>query len=255
VTETIKRETAAARPAKSWTPQAAMVFAAGMGTRMRPVTDTRPKPLVEVAGRALLDHMLDELASSGVPRAVVNVHYLGDQIVEHVRGRETPQIVVSDEREKLLDQGGGIMKAMPRLGEGPFLICNTDAIWIPSGDWSLGKLYEAWDPSRMDVLLLVAASARAVGVDWPGDFLMEPDGRLIKRPERLVAPFVYAGVGIMKPELFAGETREIFRLAPLFFEAAERGRLYGVRLDGQWLHVGRPEAIAEANEAFAQSLL
>ena len=238
----------------SFAPQAAMVFAAGLGTRMRPITDNIPKPLVTVAGRTLLDHMLDALGRSGVPRAVVNIHYLGDQIAAHVQGRAAPEIVVSDERDRLLDQGGGIVKALPELGSGPFLICNTDAIWIPSGDWSLARLYEAWDPEKMDILLLVAASARAIGVDWPGDFLMDADGRLTKRPERAVAPFVYAGVGIMKPELFAGETREIFKLAPMFFDAAERGRLHGVRLDGQWLHVGRPEAIAEAEQAFSDSL-
>lgn len=231
-----------------------MVFAAGLGSRMRPITDAIPKPLVQVAGRPLIDHMLDAIEASGVKRAVVNVHYLGDQIVAHLNGRTRPELIISDERDKLLDQGGGIVKALPWLGTGPFLICNTDAAWIPSGSWSLAKFYEAWDPAKMDILLLVAPGARAVGVDWPGDFLMEPDGRLIKRPERLVAPFVYAGVGVMTPELFANETRQAFKLAPYFFEAAERGRLYGARLDGQWLHVGRPETIAEADEAFAQSL-
>lgn len=236
-------------------PQAAMVFAAGLGTRMRPITLTRPKPLVEVGGKALIDHMLDRLAEADVARAVVNVHWLADQIETHLAGRAVPEIVIADEREKLLDQGGGIVRALPALGEGPFAICNTDAAWIPGGSWTLRKLFDAWDPTRMDVLLLVAATANSIGVDWPGDFTMDPDGRLVKRGERAVAPFVYAGVGVMKPELFAGETREVFRLAPHFFDAAGRGRLYGVRLDGTWLHVGDPGAIAEADEAFVRSRL
>lgn len=237
------------------TPETAMVFAAGLGTRMRPVTDSIPKPLVKVAGRALIDHMLDRLAETGVKRAVVNVHYKSDQMIAHLKGRTTPEIVISDETDKLLDQGGGIMKAMPHLGGAPFLICNTDAIWIENGGWSLSKLYEAWDPAKMDVLLLVASTTHSIGVDWPGDFHMDAEGRLTKRKERLVSPFVYAGVGLMKPELFAGETREIFRLAPTFFDAAERGRLYGLRLDGLWLHVGTPEAIEDAEAAYARSIL
>lgn len=234
-------------------PQAAMVFAAGLGTRMRPITLTKPKPLVEVGGKALIDHMLDRLVEGGVGRAVVNVHHLADQIETHLAGRTQPQIVISDERAKLLDQGGGIMRAMPWLGSGPFAICNTDAAWIPGGGWSLAKLFDAWDPARMDVLLLVAATAQSVGVDWQGDFLMDSEGRLTKRAEREVAPFVYAGVGVMKPELFAGETREVFRLAPHFFAAAAQGRLHGVRLDGAWLHVGDPAAIREADAAFVRS--
>lgn len=236
-------------------PRAAMVFAAGLGTRMRPVTLTTPKPLVEVGGKALIDHMLDRLAEADVPRAVVNVHYLADRIEAHLSGRRRPEIVISDERAGLLDQGGGIVRALPRLGEGPFAICNTDAAWIPGGTWTLAQLFEAWDPARMDVLLLVAATAASIGVDWPGDFTMDAEGRLTKRAEREVAPFVYAGVGVMKPELFAGETRAAFRLAPYFFDAALRGRLHGVRLDGTWLHVGDPGAIAEADEAFARSRL
>lgn len=249
----IRRPVEPARAPGDFVPATAMVFAAGLGTRMRPVTDSLPKPLVEVAGRTLLDHMLDALAASGVDRAIVNVHRLAGQIEASLAGRTRPEILVSDERERLLDQGGGIMRVLPQLGPGPFAICNTDALWIPTGPWSLARLWQAWDPQKMDILLLVAGTAQAVGVDWPGDFVMDAEGRLTKRPERTVAPFVYAGVGVMKPELFAGETREVFRLAPYFFEAAEKGRLYGARLDGQWLHVGRPEAIAEAQDAFARS--
>jgi MurNAc alpha-1-phosphate uridylyltransferase len=232
-----------------------MVFAAGLGTRMRPITDTTPKPMVRVGGRPLIDHTLDRLAEAGVERAVVNVHWLADQIEDHVRRRESPRVIVSDERARLLDQGGGIMRALPHLGDGPFLVCNTDAFWLEGPRSNIARLAEAWDPEKMDVLLLVAASATSVGVDWPGDFTMEPDGRLVRREERLVAPFVYSGVGLVKPELFAGETREVFGLAPIFFAAAERGRLYGLRLEGLWLHVGTPEAIDEAERVIARSVL
>lgn len=236
-------------------PFAAMVFAAGLGTRMRPVTNTLPKPMVRIAGRPLMDHALDRLAQAGVEKAVVNVHWLPDLIIDHLRGRTSPKIVISDEREKLLDQGGGIMKAMAHLGPSPFFICNTDAIWLEGPRSNLRRMIEAWDPEAMDILLLVAATATSVGVDWPGDFNMQADGRLLKREERTVAPFVYSGFGIIKPELFAGETREIFSLAPFFFDAARRGRLHGLRLEGQWLHVGTPEAIEEAERTFVRSIL
>lgn len=236
-------------------PFAAMVFAAGLGTRMRPITNTKPKPLVKVANRALIDHTLDRLAEAGVEKAVVNVHWLPDMIIDHLRERTTPRIVISDERERLLDQGGGIAKAMNHLGEDAFIICNTDAIWLEGPRSNLRRMMQAWNPQTMDILLLVAATATSVGVDWPGDFQMQPDGRLVRREERTVAPFVYSGFGIVKSELFAPETREIFPLSPLFFDAARRGALHGLRLEGQWLHVGTPEAIEEAERTFVRSVL
>ena len=234
-------------------PDKAMVFAAGIGTRMRPLTDAIPKPLVKVAGKALMDRMLDRFAAEGLGLAVVNVHYLAGQIEAHLATRAAPRIVISDEREKLLDQGGGIVRALPLLGEAPFWICNTDAFWIEGPRSNLARMAAAWDPARMDVLLLVAGMATSVGVDWAGDFAMAADGRLIRRAEREIAPFAYAGVGIMKPGLFAGAHPPAFRLAPLFFAAAASGRLHGVRLDGIWLHVGTPEAVAEAELAVERS--
>ena len=234
-------------------PEAAMVFAAGLGTRMRPVTDTLPKPLVRIGGKAMLDHTLDRLAAVGVGRAVVNVHYLADQIEAHLAGRHAPEIIVSDERDRLLDQGGGIRKALPLLGPNPFLICNTDALWIEGPASNLRRLAAQWDPDRMDVLLLVASVTSSVGVDWPGDFTMDDEGRLLRREENAVTPFVYAGVGIIKPDLFAHVDQEVFRLAPFFFEAADRGRLYGTRIEGLWLHVGTPGAIADAEAAIEHS--
>jgi N-acetyl-alpha-D-muramate 1-phosphate uridylyltransferase len=236
-------------------PKTAMVFAAGLGARMRPITDSLPKPLVKVAGKALIDHCLDRFAEAGVERAIVNVHWLADQIEAHLASRQRPAIVISDERAQLLDQGGGIRRALPLIGDAPFFLCNTDAFWIEGPRSNLQRLAAAFDPERMDAALLVASSAGAVGVDWPGDFSFDAQGRLAPREDRHIAPFVYTGVGIIKPELFAGETRDIFRLAPFFFEAARKGRLYGQRLDGLWLHVGRPEAIAEAERAIDRSTL
>lgn len=231
-----------------------MVFAAGLGTRMRPISEALPKPLVRVAGRPLLDHVLDRLAEAGVAKAVVNVHWLADQIERHLEGRTAPRVIVSDERAKLLDQGGGVARALPDLGREPFFICNTDAIWLEGPRSNLRRLAEAWDPDKMDALLLVAATATSVGVDWPGDFHMDADGRLTKRVERLVAPFVYSGFGVIKPDLFA-DPREVFPLGPILFDAAARGRLYGLRLEGVWLHVGTPDAIEDAERAFERSVL
>ena len=239
-------------------PHTAMVFAAGLGTRMRPVTDTLPKPLIRVGGKALIDHMLDRFAEAEVERAVVNVHYRADQIEAHLAARTAagarPRITISDERAALLDQGGGIRKVLPQLGAAPFFLCNTDAFWIEGPRSNLRALAARWDPTAMDVLLLVAATTTSVGVDWPGDFTLEPDGRLVRRDERGVAPFVYAGVGIIKPALFADAPAGAFRLAPYFFAAAEQGRLYGHRLEGQWLHVGTPEAIGQAEDTIKRSV-
>ena len=237
------------------TPTTAMVFAAGLGRRMRPITDTTPKPLVEVAGRALIDHCLDRFADNGVARAVVNVHWLADRIEAHLAKRTTPRIVISDERGQLLDQGGAVKRALPLIGAQPFFLCNTDAFWIEGPRSNLRRLAEAFDAQTMDAILMVAASAGAVGVDWPGDFTMDREGRLTAREPRRVAPFVYTGVGIIKPQVFDGVVEDVFRLAPFFYRAAEKGRLYGLRLDGLWLHVGRPESIAEAERAIDRSTL
>jgi len=237
------------------TPATAMVFAAGLGLRMRPITATLPKPLIKVGGRTLIDHCLDRLAAVGVETAIVNVHWLADQIEAHLAARAEPRIVISDERAGLLDQGGAIKKALPLIGEAPFFICNTDALWIEGPRSELERLINFFDPETMDAILLVAPTVGAVGVDWPGDFDMDPFNRLIRREPRSVAPFVYAGFGIIKPQLFAAAAEDAFKLAPFFFRAADQGRLYGIRLDGAWLHVGRPESIAEAERAIERSRL
>ncbi len=235
-------------------PDTAMVFAAGLGTRMRPITDRIPKPLVEVAGKPLIDHMLDRFAAIGLKTAIVNLHHKADLLEAHLTQRAEPRIVFSDERAALLDQGGAIKNVLPLLGDRPFFICNTDAFWLEGPRSNLAALAARWDPETMDILLLVAATTSSIGVDWPGDFIMTPDGRLQKRGERDVAPFVYAGVGIMKPELFADAPDGAFRLAPYFFAAAAKGRLFGQRLDGIWLHVGTPEAIVEAELTIKRSV-
>ena len=209
-------------------PKTAMVFAAGLGTRMRPLTDTIPKPLIMVGGRALIDHSLDRFADNGVETAVVNVHYLADQIEAHLASRRRPRIVISDERDRLLDQGGAIKRARPLIGEAPFFVCNTDAFWLEGPNSNLARLAAKFDPAQMDAMLLVAASAGSVGVDWPGDFEMAADGRLARRDPQKVAPFVYTGVGILKPQGFDGVTEDVFRLAPFFWRAAEAGRLFGL---------------------------
>jgi N-acetyl-alpha-D-muramate 1-phosphate uridylyltransferase len=225
-----------------------MVLAAGLGTRMRPITDTLPKPLVKVGGRALIDHALDRAADAGIERAVVNVHYLADLIEAHVRPRHRPAIVISDERGELLETGGGIKRALPLLGPKPFLLLNSDSLWIESENSNLARLRSAWDPERMDILLLVAAGAESLGYEGRGDFFMDAAGRLERRGERTLAPIVYAGVAILKPQLFDDTPDGAFSLNRLFDRAIVAGRLHGLPLDGQWLHVGTPDAIAAAEE-------
>jgi N-acetyl-alpha-D-muramate 1-phosphate uridylyltransferase len=242
--------TTTSRPA---VPRAAMVLAAGLGERMRPLTERMPKPLVPVAGRPLIDHVLDRLAAAGVERAVVNVHYLADQIERHLAARTRPAIVISDERRALLDTGGGVVKALPALGPEPFFHVNSDTIWIDGVRPNLVRLAEAFDPGRSDALLLLAPTAGSIGYPGLGDYIMSGDGGLTRRNEREVAPFVYAGAAILRPELFADAPEGPFSLTVLFDRAAERGRLHGMRLEGVWMHVGTPDAIAQAEAAIAVS--
>lgn len=234
-------------------PQKAMVLAAGLGERMRPLTERLPKPLVRVAGRALIDHVLDKLAQAGVQDAVINVHHLADQIERHVAARKSPRIAISDERDALLDTGGGVVKALPRLGPEPFFLVNSDSIWLDGVHGNLQRLAAAFDPARMDALLLLAAATASIGYAGRGDFSMAPDGRLRRRAEREVAPFIYAGAAIFSPRLFDGAPQGAFSLTKLFDRAGEAGRLFGLRLDGLWMHVGTPEAIAAAEAAILAS--
>lgn len=235
------------------TPRTAMVLAAGLGTRMRPLTDTRPKPLIAVAGKALLDHVLDRLADAGVERAVVNVHYLAEQIIAHTAGRAKPRVTISDERGLLLGTGGGVVKALPELGPAPFFHINSDTIWIDGVTPNLTRLAQAFDVASMDALLLLAPTTGSIGYAGRGDYAMAPDGRLNRRAEREVAPFVYAGAAILSPAMFNGAPQGEFSLTDLFDRAAAAGRLHGLRLEGLWMHVGTPEAVGEAEAAIRKS--
>jgi len=231
-----------------------MVLAAGLGKRMRPITATVPKPLVEIAGRSLIDHSLDRLEAVGVETAVVNIHYLPQLMRAHLaRRRRPPGVVISDESAQLLDTGGGIRNALPLLGDEPFYLLNSDSFWIEGARPNLRWLAGAWDGTRMDVLLLLAPTVRAIGYRGRGDFRMDTDGRLTRRPEREVVPFAYAGAAILHPRLFEGTPDGPFSLNLLFDRAIEAERLFGVRMDGLWLHVGTPDAITEAELSIADS--
>jgi MurNAc alpha-1-phosphate uridylyltransferase len=235
------------------TPTKAMVLAAGLGTRMRPLTDRTPKPLVAVAGRALIDHVLDRLADAGVERAVVNVHYLADALERHLAARKKPEITISDERGLLLGTGGAVVKALPELGDAPFFHINSDTIWIDGVKPNLARLAEAFDPAGMDAALLLAPTAGSIGYAGRGDFAFAADGRLRRRTVREVAPFVFAGAAILAPALFKDAPKGEFPLTNLFDRAAEQGRLFGLRLEGLWMHVGTPDAIALAETAIRAS--
>jgi len=234
-------------------PKKAMILAAGLGTRMRPITDTTPKPLIEVHGKAMLDHALDALTRSGVEEVVINVHYLADQIEEHVRARTDLSIHISDERDQLLDSGGGIAKALPLLGNDPFYLLNADSFWIEGFKPNLIRMAEVWNTREMDILLLLSSMATAVGFGSRGDFTMGADGRLERRVENTIAPFAYAGAAILAPSIFNNAPDGAFSLNKQFDEALEKERLFGLRLEGLWLHVGTPEAIHEAEDAIAKS--
>jgi MurNAc alpha-1-phosphate uridylyltransferase len=230
-----------------------MVLAAGLGTRMRPYNGQVPKPLVAVGGKALIDYVLDRLADAGVERAVVNVHHLADQIERHLAHRTRPQIVISDEREALLGTGGGPVKALPQLGGAPFFHVNSDTIWIDGVTPNLTRLAAAFDPGRMDALLLLASTAASTGYSGRGDFAMAADGTLARRGERDVVPFVYAGAAILTPAFFATAPAGASSMSPLFDRAIAAGRLHGLRLEGVWMHVGTPEAVAAAEAALIAS--
>jgi MurNAc alpha-1-phosphate uridylyltransferase len=234
-------------------PRTAMVLAAGHGKRMRPLSSTTPKPLTQIRGRALIDYCLDGLAAAGVETAVVNVHYMADLIEAHLAGREHPSIVISDERDALLETGGGVLRALPLLGEEAFLLRNSDSFWLEGVRPNLGWLAGGWQEDRMDALLLLASTVRAIGYAGRGDFLLDKDGRLARRPERLVAPFVYAGAAVLHPRLFVDVPEGAFSLNLLFDRAIDAGRLFGVRLDGLWINVENPASIAAAEVAIAAS--
>ena len=250
----MRNENTVARLSSFSSPKRAMVLAAGLGTRMRPITDKIPKPLVKVYGKTLLDHGLDALARSNVESAVVNMHHHAEQIEDHLKSRTNLKIELSDERDELLDSGGGVVKALPHLGNEPFFLLNADSFWVEGFKPNLSRMAEIWNENDMDVLLLLSGMGNAIGFGGAkGDFNMDADGRLERREENKIAPFAYAGAAIMKPCVFDNAPTGKFSLNKIFDEAIENGRLFGVRLEGLWLHVGTPDAIVEAEEAIARS--
>lgn len=238
-------------------PSTAMVLAAGLGKRMRPITDTMPKPLVPVAGKTLLDWGLDSLADAGVSRAIVNVHYLPQQIVDHVRTRAAPRVTISDESPQLLDSAGGIVKALPELGNAPFFIINADTFWIDAkthdGKSNLDRLALAWRIGEMDILLMLADLDSATGHSGSTDFLVTPDGRLT-RAKGDPSGLIYAGAAIADPAIFAGASTTPHSLNAYFDRAIASGRLYGLQMKGSWITVGTPDAIPLAEAAVANAL-
>ncbi len=227
-------------------PHTAMLLAAGLGTRMRPLTEATPKPLIPVAGRCILDRLIDPLLAAGVGRLVVNVHWLADQVEAHLAGRSGAEILISDERDTLLETGGALVRAAPLLGEDPIFVLNTDAVWAPTDPAPLLALAAAYDPGRMDDLLLLAERERTLGYHGPGDFHCSADGALSRRGEALRADWAFAGVRITKPLLYRDEPAEPFSANRIWDRLLPLGRVHGLALDRFWLHVGDPQALRDA---------
>jgi MurNAc alpha-1-phosphate uridylyltransferase len=223
-----------------------MVLAAGLGTRLRPVTETIPKPLVEINGRPLIDHALDRLSLAGIERVVVNIHYKAGMMAEHLTRRDHPQIELSEESE-LLDTGGGVARALPLLGE-VFFVVNGDVFWLDSRDPALLRLAGAFDPADMDAVLLLQPTGTAVGYEGSGDYFLDALGTPRRRCEREVAPYLFAGIQLLHRRLFDAAPGRVFSLVGLFDRAEAAGRLSAIVHDGEWYHVGTPEGLAAARE-------
>lgn len=219
-------------------PDAVMLFAAGFGTRMGALTATRPKPLVQVAGKPLIDHALELVQQAGPARIVANIHYLPDQLRQHLEGTD---VILSDESDRILETGGGLRKALPLLGAGPVFTMNTDAVW--QGPNPLSLLLQAWEPERMDALLLCIPRENAVGHTGAGDFLLDDENRLSRGPG-----LVYSGLQILKTDGLTDIEDEVFSLNLLWNRMLDQGRLFGLSYPGRWCDVGRPEGIALAEE-------
>ena len=230
-------------------PKRAMIMAAGLGTRMRPMTDDKPKPLVAVAGKTLIDHALDRLIAVGVTLAVVNVHYKAEMLKTHLAKRTDIEICFSEEGSALLGTGGGVVNALAHFGDEPFFVMNSDTVWVEGYGHALERMKERWNADSMDALLLMASMVTAIGYEGSGDFNMDPDGHLTRAAELRLTPFAYPGVQIVSPKLFASAPVGAFSTNRVWDVAIKAKRLFGIRLDGVWIHVGTPEAVREA-EAF-----
>lgn len=231
----------------------AMIMAAGHGTRMRPLTNDIPKALVKVNGKAMVDHAIDRVKAAGISRIVINIHAHADKMRAHLEARGDDSIIISDETDALLETGGGIKNALPLLGDKPILTHNCDSIWIEGMGATLPRLIDAFDPAEMDAMLVLAVTASIVGDVERGDFTMEADGRIEWREPRSVAPFMYTGVQIIKPQLFADINEQAFSTTRVWRTLTEQGRAYGLRHDGIWMHVGTPQALDDT-EAFLRDL-
>ncbi len=229
----------------------AMILAAGLGTRMRPLTDNTPKPLIKVNGKALLDYKLDAAKQAGIKTVVVNVHYLAEQIEEHLSKFNGLEIVISDEREKLLDSGGGIANALNHFDDQPFAILNSDTFWHGDNPPSLVQLIEFWNEDKMDILMALAKTDEAIGFDGAGDFFKDKYDLLTRRGKELSAPFAFSGDYIVHPKIFENAPDGPFSANSLYDEAIAAQRLYGLKLNGLWLHVGTPQSLSEAQSAIA----
>ncbi|WP_233356022.1 nucleotidyltransferase family protein [Henriciella aquimarina] len=228
-------------------PDTAMILAAGLGTRMRPLTDDTAKPLIEVAGKRLMDWQVKPLIEAGVKRLVVNTHWCADQVEAHAKGYDDVEVLFSDERDEVLETGGALAKAAPLLGEAPVFVVNTDAFWAPNDAGPLQALAAAYDPAKMDELLLLADKERCLGFGGAGDFFRAGDGTISHRGEASEAPWAYAGLRIVNPALYAKFDPEPFSAFRIWSGLLEQGRMHGVPLERFWLHVGDPQALKDAN--------
>ncbi len=230
-----------------------MVLAAGLGTRLRPLTLDRPKALVTVAGRALIDHMLDRLAAAGIRRVVVNVHAFADQMEAHLAGRDDLEVAISDERGALLETGGGLKAARPLLGDDPILVTNIDSIWTEPEGPLIDRLIAAWDPNRMDDLLMLVERENSLGFDGPGDFFRDDQGRLSHRGQAATAPLAYVGVHMMRPAIIDAWPDAAHSIFGHWLGLSAAGRLHGAVMRGVWMHVGDPDAREAAEARLAAS--
>ena len=233
-------------------PKKAMVLAAGLGRRLRPITNNLPKPLVKIANRTLLDYTLDHLVAAGVECAVVNIHYLADQIKQHLTNRNDLEIIISSEESNLLETGGGVKKAIKTFSDEPFYVSNADVFWLNGPTMALGRMIDQWDDSKMDVLLMLHSTVEAYGYSGNGDFEVDANGKLARRLEREITPYLFSGVQIIHPRIFKDTPEGKFSLNVIYDSAIEIDRLYGVVHDGEWFHIGTPDGLAEVESYMGQ---
>ncbi len=231
----------------------AFILGAGFGSRMRPLTDTIPKPMVQLAGKPLIDHVINRLTSVGVKKIVVNVHYLADVLETHLRQRNDVELIISDERDELLDTGGGIYKALPHFGDEPFFIHNSDSVWVENGHDNLAELIKKFDPQKMDNLLCLANKNTSLGYDGNGDFLLSNEGLISRKPSDVTSDHVFIGASIATKNLFKKSPEGSFSLNKLWDASIAQNRVYGIKHRGIWMHVGTTEALSDAEDCIRQA--